>query len=213
MLYGFVGEGNDNMYLIVDFGFICLLFFIVLVGGITAGTLILDKVIGFLFGPLKIGLILYLLAILIFNIALGFGKDIKANILSRTLGTAFNTFGSMLKNLINVVFLLCILYGFLINMEEEKIFQAAFAILSDSIVFIVLFCVSVLIDGLGMAVFDDNTFVIGGILNAVLSVAYFMGCQELIIHFYDEVVIELFSKQQWLSDFILNSWFSALFAH
>lgn len=201
------------MYLIVDFGFVCLLFFIVLVGGITAGTLILDKVIGFLFGPLKIGMIVLLLFILIANIKFGFDKKLQCSIPSRIIGTVFNTFGSMLKNFINVVFLLCIMYGFLMNVEEGKIFWAAFAILSDGFVLAVLVCVSIGIDAVGEIFIEDNKFVLGGVINAVLSVVYFMICQELIIHFYDEVVIELFSKQQWLSDFILNSWFSALFKH
>lgn len=198
------------MYIIVDFGLVCLIIGIVLIGGIAAGTLILDKVIDFLFGPLKVGLIILFLLIVAANIAIGFTGKSKYTIPSRVIGTTLNTAGSVLRWIVNIVFVLCILLGFLLNMEEEKIFLAAFAIVSDGLVFFLLFALSLAIDGLVLG-YSDNAMLLIGILNVVLSVVYFMICQELLIHFYEGAVLELFSDQKWLSDFILNSWFSALF--
>lgn len=198
------------MYIIVDFGIICLIIGIVLIGGIAAGTLILEKVIDFFFGPLRVGLIILFLLIVAASIAVGFTEKSKYTIPSRVIGTTLNTTGSILRWIVNIVFVLCILQGFLLNMEEEKVFWAAFAIVSDGLVFLLLFALSLAIDGLVLR-YSNNAMILIGSLNVVLSVMYFMICQELLIHFYEGAVLELFLNQKWLSNFILNSWFSALF--
>lgn len=200
------------MIIIVDLGAILMLFAILFIGGIFAGTAILEKVILFLFGPFKIGAIILVILSVLLNAVTAFDEDSSSGMPSRILGAIFNVFGGVLRCIINVIFFLCVMLGFLQNMELGglHILWAAFAIFSDGLVFLLLFSGSLCIDGLVSTFTERIPMFLIGIANAILSIIYFMIVQGLLIGFYEETVMELFSNQEWICNFVLNSWFSML---
>ena len=200
------------MRIIVDLGAVLLLLAILLIGGIFAGTAILEKVILFLFGPFKIGGIILVILSVLGNALSGFKEQSNSSFPSRIIGAILNIMGGVLRCIISVIFLLCVMLGFLQNMEIGglHILWAAFAILSDGLVFLLLFSGSLCVDGLVTMLTERIPMFLVGIVNIVLSVIYFMIAQGLLIGFYEETVIELFSNHAWICDFVLNSWFSKL---
>lgn len=198
--------------IIVDLGTILILFAVLFFAGIFMGTAILEKVILFLFGPFKVGAVILAILSILINLVTAFDDDSSSGMPSRIIGAILNIFGGVLRCLINVVFFLCVMYGFLQNMELGgwHILWAAFAIFSDGLVFVLLLCGSMCIDGCVQAITERIPMFLIGIANAIFSVVYFMIAQGLIIGFYEETVIELFSNHMWICNFILNSWFSIL---
>ncbi len=201
--------------IIVDLGTVLLLFAILFFGGIFAGTAILEPVIAFLFGPFKIGAVIIVIITILANVFMGFDDESFSGTPSRVIGTTLSVIGGGLRCIISVVFFLCIMLGFLQNMELGgwHILWAAFAIFSDGLVFLLVFSASLCIDGLVATLLERIPMFLVGIINIALSVIYFMITQGLIIGFYEETVIELFSSQPWIRDFILNSWFQMLIIH
>lgn len=197
--------------IIVDLGSILLLFAIILIGGILLGTVILEKVISFLFGPFKIGAVIIIIITILLNIYRAFDDDSNSKMPSRIVGAAFSSIGSALRYIISVIFFLCIMLGFLKNIEQGHILWAAFAIFSDIIVFILLFCGCMGINVLVTSLIDKIPMFLIGIINLILSSLYFMITQSVILGFYKGAVAELFANQQWLVNFIMNDWFEIMF--
>lgn len=202
------------MYIIVDFGLVCLIIGIVLIGGIAAGGLVLEKVVSFLFGPLKIGLIILTLIFLAVNIKLGLKKEIKCNVPSRIIGIILNTVSTALRACVNIALLLCFLQEFINEVRNgdflEVVIYTAIIIAIAVPVLILLFALSFGIDQLVIN-YMDKFFIQMSILNIIISIIYFMACQAFLVYACPDTVLEVFSNQKWFSDFILNSWFSALF--
>lgn len=194
--------------IIVDFGIILLLFVILIVGGVFAGSVVLERVIAFLFGPLKIGAIIIVILSAVVGVAVSFDKSSSSGIPSRAVGAVLNVFGGVLRTLISVIFFLCVMLGFLQNMEQGglHILWAAFALISDGLVFLLLYAGSLGIDYVLSLLAERVPMFAVGIINAVLSVLFFMIAQTLLIEFYEATVLELFANQAWIRDFVLHSW-------
>lgn len=198
--------------IIVDLGIILFLFVILFFGGIFAGSVVLEKVITFIFGPLKIGAIILVILSIVQSVSFSMDKELKSKLPSKVVGLVFNVFGGLLRNLINVIFFLCVMLGFLQNMEIGglHILWAAFAIFSDGLVFLILYGCSIYIDYFLSILSERIPMFVVGIINAIISVFYFMIAQILVIEFYEPTVLELFANQAWIRDFVLNSWFLRL---
>lgn len=198
--------------IIIDLGIILFLFVILFFGGIFAGSVVLERVITFLFGPLKIGAIILVILSIVQSVSLSMDKELKSKLPSKIVGLVFNVFGGLLRNLINVIFFLCVMLGFLQNMEIGglHILWAAFAIFSDGLVFLILYGCSIYIDYFLSILSERIPMFVVGIINAIISVFYFMIAQILVIEFYEPTVLELFANQAWIRDFVLNSWFLSL---
>lgn len=194
--------------IIIDLGIILFLFVILFFGGIFAGSVVLERVITFLFGPLKIGAIILVILTIVQSVSFSMDKELRSKLPSKVVGLVFNVFGGVLRNLINVIFFLCVMLGFLQNMEIGglHILWAVFAIFSDGLVFLILYGCSIYINYFLSILAERIPMFVVGIINAIISVVYFMIAQILVIEFYETTVLELFANQAWIRDFVLNSW-------
>ena len=194
--------------IIIDLGIILFLFVILFFGGIFAGSVVLERVITFLFGPLKIGAIILVILTIVQSVSFSMDKELRSKLPSKVVGLVFNVFGGVLRSLINVIFFLCVMLGFLQNMEIGglHILWAVFAIFSDGLVFLILYGCSIYINYFLSILAERIPMFVVGIINAIISVVYFMIAQILVIEFYETTVLELFANQAWIRDFVLNSW-------
>lgn len=202
------------MYFIIDLGLVFLIFGILVAVVVAGGTLVLDKIIGFLFGSMNIGSIILFIIVAVINIIHGFSKDSKSGVLSRIVGTIGNVFGSMLRCIICVIYVLCVMEAFLSCMEEQEIFAAAITIILCGIVFMIFVVLSLGVDYLSLFAFvEDMPMCWTGVINVVLSVLYFIVGRIFLIKVCEVELTSVFADQQWIYNFIVNFDFSALFAH
>lgn len=200
------------MYFIIDLGLVFLIFGILVAVVVAGGTLVLDKIIGFLFGSMNVGSIILFIIVAVINIIHGFSKDSKSGVLSRIVGTIGNIFGSMLRCIICVIYMLSVMDGFLSYMEKQQIFIAAIGIVLCGIVFLIFLWFSAGIDYLNFFVLTEKISMCWvGAINVILSILYFIAGRAFLINVFDVELEELFAKQQWLYDFIVNFDLSALF--
>lgn len=200
------------MFIIFDLGTLFLLLGIGLVGGAFAGASILEPIVQFLFGPIKFILIILFFFSILCAILSVFAYDSESSLPSKIVGAAFQAVSAVLKNGITVIFLLCILLGFLQNMNSHGlgILWAAFAIISDIIVFALLFSASLCIDAIPFWLSEYIPMFLIGCIIFVLSLLYTIIAQAVLIGVYKSTILTLFDSQPQVAEFLLTPFFTLI---
>lgn len=169
----------------------------------------LEKVVSFLLGPAKWVAIVLLVLVAIGYICVSLFSDTGGSFISKVAGCIFNSISNVIRNGLNVVFMLCVLVGFLQNMDHGGLFHVLwglFALLGDSLVLMLFLCASMFIDGYAVTLSDKIPVALEGFLNFAISLIYCFFVQCILKKFYSGTVEALFAQSTELSKFILMPW-------
>ncbi len=184
----------------VDLGVVAL--FLIL--GVSLGANALRDMIAVLLGPIKI-LFIALFVISLLVVLYYFRERTRGSQIPKIIGAVLYSIGNMIRTGMYLIFSFCILYGFLLNWDQGgfHMLWAIFAIISDSIVFGLIFWPTFVPE---LMLKSDTiselipAWVIG-IIGLIWSILIFILIQSCLAY-YDGVVIKLFPKE--FADFLLR---------
>lgn len=193
----------------ISWGTLGVIFLLSLLGGAYA----LENTVSFLLGPAKwIAIAIFILAEILY-IYLSLFSDNATNsggLLSKISACLFNSISNLFRNGINVIFILCVLVGFLQNMNNGGLFNVLFglfAFLGDGLVLIFALCISITVDAYVIYFSETVPVAVISILNLIVSLFYFFIIQRILGDFYEGTVELLFANNPEITEFILSPWF------
>lgn len=199
------------MVFIIDLGLLALIILIMSVIGIAAGSVVLNSIMNYAWLPIVGILIIVHIIFLIMTIKDNFycGDDAKALKIS---GNVIYGIGEMIRGFISIAFFACVCKGFLLNFAEgaEEGGANGFLTIVFSFVIVILdLFVALLVFGISLGVcyisgiiVEENGYTfVGGIVNLLLSVIFFILVEALIGYGYPNASKALFENTPFLNMF------------
>lgn len=132
------------------------------------------------------------------------GKSDKTYI--RIISGIVNGISYVTRNSLCLILLICVLKGYLMNINEGSFIWAIFALLSDIIVAIASICFSLGIDYAAVKGPERVPTLAVTIFNLVFSIIIVFVLQILLKEYYMGVVESLFPNAPWLVKLVTNEW-------
>lgn len=189
------------MIIFFDLTLLGVIFVIAIIGGTTA----LDHMVNILYGPISVIAIIFLvLSVLWIWYYISVASDDSLG--AKLGGAAMFSISNILRDGINIVFLLCIMQGILANMESNHIFSffiTAIVVIGDGLVFFLCTCASIFWSNYINNLIDSHSIVWIGLINLLVSIFYFLIVKFILVSYYDMIIAKLFSENTILRDFLL----------
>lgn len=197
----------------ISWGVLGVLILFSLVGGAFA----LEKVVAFLLGPMKwIAIVVCILsAIGYIGFSLYSEEYKQRRIGSRVISCLCNSVGSVLRNGINAIMIICILAGFLQRMDRGGLVHTLFgllAFLGDGLICLLLLCGSGVIDYFAINTQEMATIppVLISICHLMISLFYLFLVQGIVFTYYKSTAELLFLNHPQIGELIVKPWILVL---
>lgn len=192
----------------ISWGTIAVVAVLVMLFGISLA----EKIVPIVIGPVKWLLIICTIAISCM-IAYHYFSDTEKSKPTRLFSAVVNGFCCLCRTSLTSVFILCILYGFLVNMDGHLIW-GFFAMIGDLIVAGLAGSLSIMIDTFPGSLIDDYSWptILVTIIIAFVSAFYIILLQSMMCKYYGPAIPLIF-KNQTIIDFLSNSWLLRIAEH